>query len=177
MRFRVVAPLVLLVALVAAAVGFVAGDGLAASPEPRASVGECVQWGVWSEGFRTIRVPSFCKNRFCQVFASWEGDSFGAFSPGIMWPVTYIQRGAAWQAGPAVSIAGVTLTAGSGVNGDGADEFVFGGGATADGSFFWLNDDWPGVENARNQWVVYLENADPGNPAIDDLQIYACPLG
>jgi len=134
-----------------------------------------VQFDVSTAGQHVVDVPGFCKDSMCVVLMSWKGAAMGAFSPGILWPVYYMQESGAntWVGGPSLSIAGVTLSSGYGQNGDGHEDWVVYGGQTAGGAYVRLLDD-SAAENSPNQWTIDFAPL-PGE--LDSASYYICPVG
>ena len=134
-----------------------------------------VQYDVSTAGQHVVDVPGFCKDSMCVVLMSWKGGAMGAFNPGILWPVYYMQEtgGNTWVGGPSLSIAGVTLSSGYGVNGDGHADWVVYGGQTAGGGYVRLLDD-SAAENSPNQWTIDFA---PLSGELDSASYYICPVG
>ena len=109
------------------------------------------------------------------VLMSWTGGPMGAFSPGLLWPVYYMQEtgGNTWVGGPSLSIAGVSLSSGYGQNGDGHADGVVYGGQTTGGGYVRLLDD-SSAENSPDQWTIDFAPL-PGE--LDSASYYICPVG
>ena len=128
-----------------------------------------------SGGLIVIQVPDFCRESFCTVLVSWEGPNLGAFYPGLFWPVDVYQNAdGSWISGPAADIGGISITDGSGVNGNGVSEAVVGGGTTVSGNYFRLHDDYPGVENDPDWWTFELSNSSVVD-RFANVKVYICP--
>jgi hypothetical protein len=138
------------------------------SEPPRCAV---VELTATSE--RRVEVPPFCLDRVCQILV-WTDGTFGAFGPGFLWPVYYMQRSSdnTWAGGPAVSLGGMSFSEGGGLNGSVAGRSgIFVGGTTAGGGYVRLLDDGPS-ETMPREWTARLI-IDP--PNLTRATIYACP--
>ena len=134
-----------------------------------------------------IPLPDFCYGGLCRVFVSWEPDegeaapAIGALNPGFFWPVEIYQReDGTWLSGPALNIAGASVTDGRGTNGDGVEEAVVGGGSSISGNYFTLLDDSNEAgENDPDLWTFKLYN-DPltaEDTKFKNMKVYICPSG
>ena len=96
----------------------------------------------------------------------------GAFGPGLSWPVHYMQSSAddSWVGGPNVSIAGVSFSAGGGVNGDRSSEAVFSGGTTTDGGYVRLYDDGASESSAYLWTIDFVPDA-----SLTQASFFICP--
>lgn len=120
-----------------------------------------------------VTVPSFCKNGLCKVLVKWKGAVLGALSPGFFWPVTLSQGGGGtWTSGPAINLAGASITDGSGVNGNGVTENVVGGGMAVNGSSWSLHDDLAPAENRKDRWTFELVQVAPAT--FTNVAVYVC---
>ena len=134
-----------------------------------------VQYDVSTAGQHVVDVPGFCKDSMCVVLMSWKGTAMGAFNPGILWPVYYLQESETntWVGGPSLAIAGVSFSSGYGRNGDGHEDGVVWGGQTAGGAYARLLDD-SAAENSPNKWTIDFA---PLAGELDSASYYICPVG
>ena len=134
-----------------------------------------------------ISLPDFCYGGLCRVFVSWEPDegeaapAIGALNPGLFWPVEIYQKeDGTWLSGPALNIAGASVTDGRGTNGDSVEEAVVGGGSSISGNYFTLLDDSNEAgENDPDLWTFKLYN-DPltaEDTKFKNMKVYICPGG
>jgi len=114
----------------------------------------CLAYDVSASGESTIAVPSFCIDGMCTI-SVYHDATMGAFGPGLSWPAYYMQSSAddSWVGGANASIAGVSFSDGSGVNGDRSSEAIFSGGTTTDGGYVRLYDDG-GLESSADLWTI-----------------------
>lgn len=125
-------------------------------------------------------VPSFCREDICEIAVGWWGESIGAFNSGLSWEISFIQwADGNWQAGPAASIAGASLTEGHGRNGNGTAERISGWWSTGSlddsaSSWFVLFDDLA-PENGQYKITFQLHQGDPAHPALTSLILFICP--
>jgi len=121
-----------------------------------------------------VDVPDVCRDQnACWVLLGWEGATAGPFGPGIAFPVAVSQTAAGdWVAGPPLSLGGLTVTEGTGVNGNGVEELVGPSGGGADGSFALLDDS--AAENDPTRWTFVLDQ-DPADPAFTGVTLRFCP--
>jgi hypothetical protein len=114
----------------------------------------CLAYDLSASGESTIEVPSFCIDGMCTISVYHEA-TMGAFGPGLSWPAYYMQSSAddSWVGGPNISLAGVSFSAGGGVNGDRSSEAIFSGGTTTDGGYVRLYDDG-GSESSADLWTI-----------------------
>ncbi len=135
----------------------------------------CAQYGPYTENNAYfLDVPNYCIDQFCWVIV--ESDAIiGAFYPGLYWPVLYMQNSGdnSWVAGPAINIAGMTISEGTGVNGDESLEVLASGGVTAGGGRLLLWDDGAG-NYSPDQWTLELQ---PLEGELSTATVYACPMG
>jgi len=131
-----------------------------------------LRYDVNTAGLLTIQVPDFCIDGMCSVFI-WSDATMGAFNPGFLWPVYYLQDSAdnSWIGGPSLMIAGVGHSDGLGVNGDGHEDWVHLGGQTSSGGYVSVLDD-SAAENSPNLWTIDF-NPVPGE--ITQASIIICP--
>jgi hypothetical protein len=136
------------------------------------AVASCVQHDVTTEGESAIEMPSFCIDGICTVLM-WHDATFGAFGPGLSWPVYYEQSSAddSWIGGPNASIGGVVFSDGGAVNGDGYRDDVFFGGITDGGGYLRLLDDGT-PEHSPELWTIDFAPADD----LTAGSIYICSM-
>jgi len=128
-----------------------------------------------SGGLIALEIPQAEQELFYTLTISWEGPDIGANRPGFFWPILFTQASnGSWIAGPALSIAGVTITDGSGTNGDATEEDVIGGGSTPSGNSFALHDDVSGVETDPDWWVFELDNSN-ATDQFSNMKLYVFP--
>jgi hypothetical protein len=134
----------------------------------------CLQFEVPGAGQHAVSVPGFCMDAFCWVTLRSDG-IFGAMAPGLLWPVLYMQDTSdnSWVGGPAMSIAGISLSGGMGVNGDGRGAGVLGGGETQGGGLLSVLDD-SAAENASDKWTVEFQ---PYPGELSEATLFVCPMG
>jgi hypothetical protein len=138
----------------------------------------CKEWGAPEDGGMTImHLPGFCLDGNCEILVTWEGEYLGAFAPGMFWPVQFIQFSDngwdPWVAGPAVNIAGVSVSDGTGINGDNTYDAIVGGGVTPDGSYFRVLDDSP-IERNENKLTFDVNIEDTNNPQLENVNAFIC---
>jgi len=115
----------------------------------------CVRYDVsGAPGEYVVDVPSFAVDGICEILMWWHNVPFGAFSPGFLWPVQYLQNSSddSWIGGPSVSLAGVSFSAGAGVNGNGTAQAVCAGGVYGN-AYVMLMDDGT-LEASSSQWTI-----------------------
>ena len=128
-----------------------------------------------SGGLIALEIPQAGQELFYTLTVSWEGPTLGASNPGFFWAVNFTQAtDGSWVAGPAISIAGVTISDGRGTNGNSTSEDVIGGGMTPGGNLFALHDDYPGVETDPSWWTFELVNSDPADQ-FSNVKLYVFP--
>jgi hypothetical protein len=126
-------------------------------------------------GVIALEIPQAGQELFYTLTVSWEGAVVGAYSPGFFWPVVFSQAAdGSWIAGPAMTIAGVTVSDGSGTNGDATSEHILGDAASASGNFFVLHDDYSGVETDADWWTFELDNSNP-TEQFSNVKLYVFP--
>jgi len=169
----VVGGLLSVAAAVGARVMFATGVGPA--------VGNCKTYQIADTGGKVSSpVPLFCRDKICEISVGWWGEPVGAFSPGLSWEVNFIQwNDGNWQAGPAASIGGASLSDGHGHNGDAVEESVLGPYRTYNPedepvSYFQLWDD-QGTERNQLKLTFQMVQADPGNPEFTSVILFICP--
>lgn len=143
---------------------------------PGPLVGDCKTWQVADAGGRvSFPVPSFCRDDICEISAGWWGEPAGAYNPGLTFQVDFIQwNDGAWQAGPAICMAGECTSEGHGVNGDGVAESIFGPWGTPEGTHFQLWDDLA-PEDKQLRMTLELHQADPAAPQFESVIMFICP--
>ena len=128
-----------------------------------------------SGGLIALEIPQAGQELLYTLTVSWEGPVIGAYLPGLFWPVMFTQAiDGSWVAGPALTIAGVTLTEGSGTNGDANAEDVLGEAQSVSGNSFLLHDDYSGVETDPDWWTFELDNSDPADQFVN-VKLYVFP--
>jgi hypothetical protein len=134
----------------------------------------CVQYDFVTAGLSQIEVPGFCFGHLCQVLVFSDG-TFGAFGPGLLWPVYYMQDlvGNGWIGGPNISIGDVAHSDGRGTNGNSTREAVHRGGSTAGGGHMSVLDDST-AENSAFHWTVDFQ---PYGSELTRATVYICPQG
>jgi hypothetical protein len=116
---------------------------------------DCVKIMITEEGETPIDVPVFCFDRLCFIYMLYDR-AIPAFGAGGLWPVYYTQTIMGdWIGGPSIgSIAGVRLSAGTGINGDSIPEAVSGGGIDSVQGTIAILDDSDVEVNPSVQWTV-----------------------
>jgi len=90
-----------------------------------------------------LDMPYYCLDSLCTI-VRWTDAQFGAWGPGLSWPVSYKQKSAdnSWIGGPSLCVGGQCFSDGSGINGDTGESIIFGGGSTSpNDGYVWLQDD------------------------------------
>jgi hypothetical protein len=138
--------------------------------------GTCYVYSIPDAGGQiAIEMPNADEEVLYMLTVSWEGPVLGAMNPGMFWSVTYTQAANGdWIAGPAISIAGVTISDGSGTNGNSTSTDILGGGQTVSGNEFALRDDVTGVESDPNWWTFDLDNSNPAEQ-FSNVKLYVFP--
>ena len=109
-----------------------------------------------------LDTPAYCMDSLCTI-ARWTNALFGAWGPGLSWPVSYKQNSAdnSWIGGPSLCIGGGCFSDGSGTNGDTGEGKIFSGGLTSPNQgYVWLQDDDVIGETNPNQWNVEFNAQD-----------------
>jgi len=126
-------------------------------------------------GVIALEIPQAGQELLYTLTVSWEGPLVGAYSPGLFWPVVFTQASdGSWLAGPAMAIAGVVVSDGSGTNGDAAAEDILGEAISSSGNFFVLHDDYSGVETDADWWTFELDNSNPAEQ-FSNVKLYVFP--
>jgi len=133
-----------------------------------------VRHDVTAAGVSVIDVPDYCIDGMCSVFI-WSDATMGAFGPGMLWPVYYMQDSAddSWIGGPNLALGGVGHSNGWGDNGDPYYEYVHMGGETTGGGYARVLDD-SAVEHSPYLWTISF-NPVPGE--LTQATIIICPYG
>jgi len=103
-----------------------------------------------------IDTPAYCVDSLCTI-VRWTDAGFGAWGPGLSWPVNYRQKSNdnSWIGGPALCIGGQCFSDGSGINGDTGENLVYEGGYTSpNNGYVILQDDDSTYETGPYQWNV-----------------------
>ena len=116
----------------------------------------CVQYSVFNPNETVIDVPNFCVNGLCKILL-YQDAIMGAFGPGMLWPVFYIQYSVdnSWIGGPNLELAGVDFSDGMGFNGDNQQEALFYGKLSGEGNYIAIYDD-SASENSAKKWTVEI---------------------
>jgi len=117
----------------------------------------------YTDTHANIDMPYYCLDSMCTI-VRWTDAWFGAWGPGLSWPVNYKQQSAdnSWIGGPSLCIGGICFSDGSGTNGDTGEGKIFSGGFTyPNQGYVWLQDDDPnGFETGPYQWNIEFNAQD-----------------
>ncbi|MFP3940550.1 MAG: IPTL-CTERM sorting domain-containing protein [Thermoanaerobaculia bacterium] len=92
---------------------------------------------------------------------------------GLFWPVVALQRtDDSWVGGPAVSLAGLTMSGGRGVNGEPPIDALIGGGRTPDGNGFTVVDH--GLDPTL--WNLDVFNVPGSSQQVTRADVNVCPI-
>ena len=119
----------------------------------------CTQQTVTVQ-YTNLATPSFCIDDLCTI-VRWTDAYFGAFGPGLSWSVNYKQdsNNNTWFGGPHLSMAGISLSDGFGLNGDSNSEAILDGGRTSEDDYVVLRDDsFTAGEMSFSQWNIVFKN-------------------
>jgi hypothetical protein len=131
----------------------------------------CTQQTVTGQ-YTSFTTPSFCVDDLCTV-VRWTDAWFGAFGPGLSWPVNYKQdsNDNSWIGGPHLMIGGMSFSDGQGLNGDNNSEAIFDGGRTSGDDYVVLRDDsFTAGETVSGQWNIVFKNLTD----LSDAFYYIC---
>ena len=113
--------------------------------------------------YTNISTPAYCVDEMCTIIR-WTDAMFGAWGPGLSWPVNYKQNSGdnSWKGGPALCIGGICYSSGGGANGDTSAERIFDTGYTdPNGGYVVLRDDSvTALETGPSQWNIVLNAQD-----------------
>jgi len=135
----------------------------------------CITHDLAGAAYNTvIDVPYFCLDQMCQVYIFQDG-VMGAFGPGLLWPVQYMQYtdDNSWIGGPNIALGGVGHSDGIGVNGNGVWDAVHGAGQTTGGDFVRVLDD-SSQENSPDEWTIQFSTAAG---ELTHASVTICPAG
>ena len=131
----------------------------------------CKKVTTLNPGLNTIGVPPICVDELCTL-VRWTDGLFGAWEPGLSWPVNYQQDSEtdAWIGGPALCLGGQCFSDGEGTNGNDIEEMIFSSGVTEKGGTVRLMDDSEAYDNAADFWLVDWEETDD----LTEVAYYFC---
>lgn len=116
---------------------------------------DCIKHNI-TEKYTNLTVPNFCVDSLCTI-VRWTDGQFGAWLPGLSWPVNYKQSSSfgKWLGGPTLCLGGQCFSGGFGQNGDSSADTIFDSGRTLEEGYVVLRDDsFSAEELEQSKWNV-----------------------
>ena len=122
----------------------------------------CTKYEI-TERETPLDMPAYCLDSLCTM-VRWTDDYFGAWGPGLSWPVSYVQRSLnnTWIGGPSLCLGGQCFSHGKGLNGDTSFDVIYDGGLTdsGTGSVILMDDSVDAFETNPLKWSVFFSPTD-----------------